>query len=513
MVRSDKVQEEPSGSFAAGTAETMASTDNIELAVPLFERGFPEDRIEAALKHCKTLAEALAWLDPDSEQPSSSATEAANESAPKPKGLVTRRRHGRKMPARPAEVAPSSDEAQPQAPSTPEKKQPQPPTTEEESAGPETPKHRPQEVAAETPEKGIMPILNQDGSKWWQEAAMRWPAIVSQLRSRLGKVRISIELRTPAKKRPCDGQDMEQPQKRRQSFGRRIASPCFAPPFHLSQAASQALRAPSAAANPPSPDCPKEMKLSALPETCKICCDDTPAWRSVRLACGHGWYCARCVKRHAEARMELGVASITCPECAEVLAERDLRKLLPEDLIERLLERSLEQAVSCASDLWACPTPNCPMRVALEPDAIPRLKCTLCKKESCVKCGRQPYHRGTTCEEFAEKQRAKGRMQEEESLMQWIQETGTKQCPTCRMGVSKQNLKSQHTQYAECHKMICRNCNTRFCFKCLAVLTDKFTCGCSIDAHGFINPLTGKRVNHMKPQPKRKEAVAKRKAR
>ena len=45
------------------------------------------------------------------------------------------------------------------------------------------------------------------------------------------------------------------------------------------------------------------------------------------------------------------------PECSSVLAERDLRKLLPAETIDRLLARSLEQAVSCAADIRACPTP------------------------------------------------------------------------------------------------------------------------------------------------------------
>lgn len=50
----------------------------------------------------------------------------------------------------------------------------------------------------------------------------------------------------------------------------------------------------------------------------------------------------------------------------------------------------------------------------------------------------------------------------------------------------------------KCHKMLCRHCGTQFCFKCLALLTSTYSCGCSIDAHGFINPVTGKRVKHLR---------------
>lgn len=65
------------------------------------------------------------------------------------------------------------------------------------------------------------------------------------------------------------------------------------------------------------------------------------------------------------------------------------------------------------------------------------------------------------------------------------------------MAVTKQNIGKQKTQSAECHKMLCRNCGTRFCFKCLAVLTDKFACGCTHKKHGFVDPDTGEYVAHL----------------
>ncbi|CAE7769394.1 unnamed protein product [Symbiodinium necroappetens] len=196
------------------------------------------------------------------------------------------------------------------------------------------------------------------------------------------------------------------------------------------------------------------------------------------------------------------------PECSSVLAERDLRKLLPTETIDRLLARSLEQAVSSSANIRACPTPNCVMRVAIEEGDITKFKCTICKKESCLRCGRQPFHRGMTCEEYAEKLKnstraAKKERQAEQLFEQWMEKTGSKQCPTCRMAVTKQNLDKQKTQYSECHKMSCRNCGTKFCFKCLAILTDTYTCGCTIDAHGFIDPVTGKIVKHLKKRAKK----------
>lgn len=240
------------------------------------------------------------------------------------------------------------------------------------------------------------------------------------------------------------------------------------------------------------------MIVSSEEVSCNICCDDVLPQNAVTLSCSHGWYCLQCVGRHAEARLSNGSAHVPCPECTLPIPERDLRRMLRSSLLERLLTRSLEQAVSAVSDLWACPTPNCPMRVALEDGDIPRLYCDICNKESCLRCGAQPYHKNMTCEEYAEKLRSLGRKEDEDRLQQWMEETGTKQCPTCGMGVTKLNIDKQKTQYEECHKMLCANCSTKFCFKCCAILTDTYSCGCSINAHGFCDPKTGKRINHLR---------------
>eukprot|EP00747_Dinoflagellata_sp_TGD_P102759 gnl/TRDRNA2_/TRDRNA2_168762_c0_seq1.p1 gnl/TRDRNA2_/TRDRNA2_168762_c0~~gnl/TRDRNA2_/TRDRNA2_168762_c0_seq1.p1 ORF type:complete len:410 (+),score=58.90 gnl/TRDRNA2_/TRDRNA2_168762_c0_seq1:60-1232(+) len=233
--------------------------------------------------------------------------------------------------------------------------------------------------------------------------------------------------------------------------------------------------------------------------TCEICTDDCDPFLAVRLPCAHGWYCATCVRRHAEARLATGATVISCPECGAELPPRTLRALLPTELLDKLLARSLDKAVGACDDLWPCPTPNCNNRVALEDGQIPRLSCSFCSKESCLRCGVQPYHANLTCEEHASNVRRAPREKREAAKFEaWMRQTGTRQCPKCKFAISKENLNSQSTQRSECHKMICRNCGTRFCFKCLAVLTDKFTCGCTGDGHGFINPRTGKFVQHLR---------------
>lgn len=237
--------------------------------------------------------------------------------------------------------------------------------------------------------------------------------------------------------------------------------------------------------------------LSTCTEECTLCCNEAPPGHAARLGCRHGWYCIQCMTKHAEARLSEGAVDVSCPECRVSIPEHELKELLPAKVGKRLQARSLASAVSATADLRQCPTPDCPMVVALENDeegASARFKCPLCRRISCLKCCAQPYHTGLSCRDAAEKRQTKG----ERELRRWMSETGTRQCPTCGMAVSKENLDRQTTQYKECHKMMCRVCRTRFCFKCLKVLTDTFTCGCSIDAHRFIDPVTLKTMPHLR---------------
>jgi len=63
----------------------------------------------------------------------------------------------------------------------------------------------------------------------------------------------------------------------------------------------------------------------------------------------------------------------------------------------------------------------------------------------------------------------------------------TKRCPACGMGVQKES--------ESCHKMICRTCRAKFCFRCLHRL-EYFNCGCTGADHRFIDPVNGEIVAH-----------------
>lgn len=233
----------------------------------------------------------------------------------------------------------------------------------------------------------------------------------------------------------------------------------------------------------------------------------------MRLCCSHGWYCEYCMRKHADARLAVGDVLVPCPECREPVQESSLKQFLRDDVVARFHARSIQKAIASSSNLFTCPTANCDMCVELEEGEEAWLKkCPMCKKGSCLRCGAQPYHKGISCQMHALRSRTTETKGADIKLRNWMRKTGTKQCPGCKMGVSKDDLKNQNSQKAECHKMLCRNCGVKFCYKCLAFLSNAYTCGCSMDRHGFFNPVTKKMVTHLRTSPKKASSAAANKA-
>ena len=224
-------------------------------------------------------------------------------------------------------------------------------------------------------------------------------------------------------------------------------------------------------------------------ETCQLCFEESPANTTVRLSCEHGSYCLCCLQRHATAQLDHGAIQLPCPDCRSPVAHHELRAILPPDMVDRFLTKSLEQAVLTTPGLFACPTADCAMRVALEDTdaASGCYSCELCGLTSCLLCKAQPYHTDLTCKEYEATQQDPSDLE----FRRWMRESGTQQCPTCRMPITKDTLDGQETQNLECHKMVCRLCRTRFCFGCNHVLTDEFSCACTPADHGFVDPHTG----------------------
>eukprot|EP00913_Durusdinium_trenchii_P010795 g10126.t1 len=232
----------------------------------------------------------------------------------------------------------------------------------------------------------------------------------------------------------------------------------------------------------------KMLRFNSWSEACCICCEEMPRDAAATLGCS--LFARACDRapvtggRSAERSVQIGVAM-----------DQNAGGLLPKPTIFRLHASNIHRkAMASGAKPRPCPTADCGMQKIFEDARSARDTCPLCEKESCWWCGAQPFHENMTCEQWRDVRRR---------FLKWMKETGTKQCPTCGMATSKENLEMQSDQVEECHKMLCRSCGTKFCFACLAILTDSYTCGCTQNAHNFVDPHTGKLVKHLK-KPKAK---------
>ena len=229
--------------------------------------------------------------------------------------------------------------------------------------------------------------------------------------------------------------------------------------------------------------------------SCGICCDDSNTSVAC-LPCGHGPYCGDCVQSYASAKLASGSSQLPCPEdgCDKSVPDHLLRGFfgLAEELIDKFHQRSIAEAIGAATDLYACPTPDCSMVIEMLPSPcapVLKFECTMCGVSSCLRCGHQPYHDSddSICSPCAL----------DDSLASWVAQVGAKRCPQCHAVVTKHGLENQTGETDECHKMICRNCSTRFCFKCLTLLMGgNKPCNCTDPEHGFAHPETGDFVAH-----------------
>lgn len=150
------------------------------------------------------------------------------------------------------------------------------------------------------------------------------------------------------------------------------------------------------------------------------------------LSCCRGPICESCASHWAEVQ-EADQGAVTCPNCARPLCQEDLEALL-----------------------------------AGNPRALQRLRSAKERHRTQV-CGTPP-----TAHQLG-------------IVVESLSRLGIKRCPGCGTGVQRET--------ETCHKMICRTCRAKFCFRCLVRL-EYFNCGCTGAEHRFVDPVDGRVVAH-----------------
>uniref|UniRef100_A0A1A8IAK2 RBR-type E3 ubiquitin transferase n=1 Tax=Nothobranchius kuhntae TaxID=321403 RepID=A0A1A8IAK2_NOTKU len=185
------------------------------------------------------------------------------------------------------------------------------------------------------------------------------------------------------------------------------------------------------------------------------------------LGCSHR-SCLCCLRQYLRIEITESRVQLSCPECAERLAPRQVADILDDAaLLEKYEEFLLRRCLASDPDCRWCPAPDCGFAVIASGCAsCPRLVCRRegCGAEFCYHC-KQAWHPNQTCDS-ARQQRAQSLHTHSPS---YTQDQGPaddiKPCPRCGAYIIKMNDGS-------CNHMTCAVCGCEFCWLCMKEISD-----------------------------------------
>jgi len=198
---------------------------------------------------------------------------------------------------------------------------------------------------------------------------------------------------------------------------------------------------------------------------CGCCYVEHPYAEVTPCPSGH-LFCKTCVGQVVKrAAFDIGSTKIKCistDECNQHFPIAMLRRVLPHDLYEQLINRQQDEALKAMQNLVMCPKPDCGFGVVIDhPEEIRVFKCSKCRAETCVKCHKDwKDHMGKRCDEVEDGTNTAARRSVEEAMTKAM----LRCCAKCGLAFEKEPN--------TCNKMTCR-CKAITCYICRALIKMK----------------------------------------
>lgn len=186
--------------------------------------------------------------------------------------------------------------------------------------------------------------------------------------------------------------------------------------------------------------------------SCEICYDDYVEGFHCPSPKGHQ-FCRTCWQEYCNLQEGRSI-SLVCPsnECNARLPRSLVRIVAPKYALgwEQDVFGAFLQATKCISP---CPKDQCPGVVMVLSETNRNVACNICTTPYCFECGQTPHY-PASCQAYR-------KLTTEISQASFWIRLNSKPCPTCSVPIEKTT---------GCNHMICTQCNTEFCWLCLAVL-------------------------------------------
>ncbi|XP_047116877.1 uncharacterized protein LOC124797853 isoform X1 [Schistocerca piceifrons] len=171
-------------------------------------------------------------------------------------------------------------------------------------------------------------------------------------------------------------------------------------------------------------------------------------------------FCRQCLRNTVQFSEE---AEVKCPyrdadyACDCVLQEREIKALVPADMYEQHLAKSVAQAENKIGNAFHCKTPDCKGWCIFE-DNVNEFRCPVCSVTNCLTC--QAIHDGINCRQYQEQVKQQSETNAEarrtrEMLEEMLERGEAMSCPTCEVVLMKK---------WGCDWLRCSMCKTEICW-------------------------------------------------